>query len=139
MPEMQNPASTPDNQRNADPLSSLYKMSRTAGLGTTEYVAINGAAVTAAILGVASSLALMADILLVIPLVGLVFAIVAIRQISYSNGMQGGKLLAWGGLVLCLAFAGIVVGGEVKEQMGHRSDTEQIVGVLDQFSAAAKA
>src|SRR3954452_11695166 len=108
MPEMQNQASTPDNPGNTDPLSSLYKMSRTAGLGTTEYVAINGAAVTAAILGLASALAIMADVLLVIPLVGIIFAIVALRQISHSSGTQGGRALAWAGLVLSLAFAAIV-------------------------------
>lgn len=123
----------------SDSLSGLYKMSRTAGLGSTDYVAINGAAVAAAILGVASSLAILANVFLVVPVVGIIFAIAAIRQISHSNGTQGGKLLAWGGMLLSLAFAGIVVGSEVKEALGHKADTQEITRVIDQFSAAAKA
>lgn len=122
-----------------DQLSSLYKMSRTAGLGSTDYVAINGAAVAAAILGVASSFAFVANVFLVVPIVGIVFAIAALRQIAHSNGTQGGRLLAVGGLVLSLLFAGVVVGGEVKEAVGHRQDSAEITGLIDQFSEAAKA
>jgi hypothetical protein len=139
MPDLQNQSPNRDTTGAADPLSNLYKMSRTAGLGSTEYVAINGAAVTAAILGMASALAMVADVLLVIPVVGVIFAIVALRQISHSNGTQGGRLLAWGGLVLSLAFAGIVIGGQVREVMAHRADSAQIVSLIDEFSAAAKA
>lgn len=122
-----------------DQLSSLYKMSRTAGLGSTDYVAINGAAVAAAILGAASSLSFVANVFLVVPIVGIVFAIVALRQIAHSNGTQGGRLLAVGGLVLSLLFAGIVIGGEVKEAVGHTADSKEITGLIDQFSDAAKA
>jgi hypothetical protein len=114
-------------------------MSRTAGLGSTEYVAINGAAVGAAILGVASSLAILANIFLVVPLVGIVFGVVAVRQIKDSNGTQGGRALAWGGILLSLIFAGVVVGGEVREIVTHRQDTAELTSLIDQFSDAAKA
>ncbi|HZZ44768.1 MAG TPA: DUF4190 domain-containing protein [Tepidisphaeraceae bacterium] len=133
MAELQNQSTTAPDQ-----LSSLYKMSRTAGLGTTEYVAINGAAVTAAILGVASSLAILDDVLLVIPIVGIIFGIVALRQIGQSNGTQGGRVLGWGGLVLSLGLAGIVIGGEAKAMMGHQADSKQIVGIIDELSADVK-
>lgn len=136
MTDLQN---MPSDRPSADPISELHKMSRTAGLGLTEYVAINGAAVTAAILGVASSLAILAGILLVIPIVGIIFAVSAIRQISRSNGTQGGRVLAWGGLVLSLGFAGIVVGGEIREEVIHREDSTQLTQIIDQLSAAAKS
>src|SRR4051794_6354462 len=70
-----------------DPLAHLHRMSTTAGLGSGEYVAINGAAVFGFILGLASALCLFEEtILLVIPLVGAITSIVALRQIAKSNG-----------------------------------------------------
>src|SRR5439155_24799091 len=84
-----------------DPLSHLHKMSTTAGLGSGEYVAINGTAIFALILGIVSALTLFEElVLLVVPLVGVVAAIVALRQISRSGGTQTGKGLATAGLVL---------------------------------------
>src|SRR4051794_6725127 len=83
-----------------DPLSHLHKMSTTAGLGSTDYVAVNGVAVATIFMGLASSLALLDVTLLAIPLVTVVLAIIALRQIANSNGTQTGRLLAWGGLVL---------------------------------------
>src|SRR4051794_23567765 len=59
------------------PPAPPHRMSTTAGLGSGEYVAINGTAVFALILGFASLLCLFEEtILLVIPLVGIVAAIV---------------------------------------------------------------
>ena len=138
MPDTQNQPTNPG-APSGDPLANLYKMSRTAGLGSTEYVAINGAAVTAAILGVASALAVLANVLLIIPVVGVIFGIVAIRQIADSNGTQGGRLLAWGGLVLSLALGGLIVGAQVRENLAHKADTQQLVKLIDDFDKAAKA
>src|SRR2546423_3462881 len=85
-----------------DPLARLHKMSTTAGLGTTEYVAINPMAVATIFLGAASALALMDVTLLAVPVVTIVVGIVALRQIARSGGTQTGRGLAWGGLLLAL-------------------------------------
>src|SRR3954451_18973037 len=90
-------------------LSQLHKMSTTAGVTNLDYVAVNQTAIIALLLGLASGLAFFGYLLLIIPLVGIVFAIVAIRQITDSNGTQTGKGLAWGGLALCLLFGGGVL------------------------------
>src|SRR3954471_976134 len=89
----------------ADPLRSLHKMSTTAGVGSQEYVEINLVAVWAVVLGLLSFLALLDNVLLIVPVIGTVFAIVALRQIRNSAGTQTGGAIAWGALVLSLGFA----------------------------------
>jgi hypothetical protein len=70
-----------------DPLARLKKMSTTAGIGYgQEYVAVNPVAVAALLLGVGSLLVFLHDVLLLIPLAGVVCAVIAWRQISNSNG-----------------------------------------------------
>src|SRR4051812_20788417 len=93
-----------------DPLASLHKMSTTAGLtyGGQEYVAVNVVAVVAVLLAVVGALALVGDILLVIPLAAVVCAIVALQQIRGSNGTQTGRWLAALAILLSLVFAGTV-------------------------------
>src|SRR5437763_244038 len=81
-------------------LASLHKMSTTAGVTNLGYVAVNQTAIVAALLGLASALAFFGWLLLVIPIVGVVFAIVAIRQINDSSGTQTGRGLALLGLAL---------------------------------------
>ncbi len=89
-----------------DPIARLKKMSTTAGVGSQEYVAVNPMAVAALLLGVASLLVFVHDTLLLIPLAGIVCAVIAWRQIRNSNGTQTGRLMALAGLVLCLAVGG---------------------------------
>ena len=84
----------------ADPLSKLHKMSTTAGVASQQYVAVNTTAVVAALLGVASAMAMFSPLLLVIPVATVVVSIVAWRQIANSNGTETGKPLAVLGLVL---------------------------------------
>src|SRR6266496_4787827 len=69
-----------------DPIAHLHKMSTTAGLGSGDYVAVNGAAVFALLLGIASALILFEDYLLVIPIACVIVSIVAWIQINHSNG-----------------------------------------------------
>src|SRR5688500_6062526 len=109
------PQNRADSSTGDDPLSHLHKMSTTAGLGSTEYVAINAPSVFALIFGLASVMAIFDNILLIIPLAGLVCAILALRQISQSNGTQTGRGLAIGGLLLSLAFGGYVVANQLTE------------------------
>jgi hypothetical protein len=144
MPDLTPPELTPpdthshpdrpvDSSNAADPLSGLHKMSTTAGLGTTEYVAINAPAVFALILGLASVLAIVDNILLVVPIAGIVCAIVAMKQISNSNGTQTGRGLAIIGLLLSLGFGGYVVVNQLTEASRTRADREQIAKLVEAF------
>src|SRR5438045_5685628 len=117
-----------------DPLAHLHKMSTTAGLGTTEYVAINPMAVATICLGAASGLALLDAMLLALPVVTIVVAIIALRQIHHSGGTQTGRGLWWGGLLLALLFAGIVGGRAVAAQVRTRADQAAIANLVGEFS-----
>ena len=57
-------------------------------------MAVNTAAVLAALLGVASGLAIFSPLLLVIPGIAVIVSVIAWRQIANSNGTETGKPLA---------------------------------------------
>src|SRR5215218_496972 len=84
-------AAPPTTPGDDDPLSHLHKMSTTAGLGSGDYVAVNGAAVFSLLLGLASMLSMLEEILLIIPLACIIVSVIAWRQINHSNGTQTGK------------------------------------------------
>lgn len=115
------------------PLSGLHKMSTTAGVANAQYVAINPLAIVALLFGIASALSLIGSLLLVIPVVGVLFAVVAWRQIDSSSGTQTGKVLAACGGVLCVALGGVVIARQVSEAADARRETRQISGVIDQL------
>src|SRR3954469_19562554 len=92
-----------------DPLAHLHKMSTTAGLGSTDYVAINPVAVAASLLGLASALVLLDLLLGVIPLLAIGCAVVSLIQISRSGGTQTGRKWAVLGILLAIAFSSVVV------------------------------
>src|SRR6476646_9155703 len=96
----------------ADPLAGLHKMSTTAGVTNLDYVAVNQTAIAAVLIGLLSVVSFFGHLLLVIPVVGVIFAIVALRQISNSNGTQTGKGLALLALLLCLGLGGTAIGME---------------------------
>src|SRR5438477_8310665 len=122
-----------------DPLAHLHKMSTTAGLGSGDYVAVNGTAVFALLLGIASALALMTEVLLVLPLAGLVTAIIGLRQINHSNGTQTGKGLVVIAMVLALGLGGFVLGRWATEGWRTREDRKAIHQLIADFSAKVKA
>jgi hypothetical protein len=100
-------AARPEGGDAPDPLARLKKMSTTAGIGYgQEYVAVNPVAVAALLLGVGSLLVFLHDVLLVIPLAGVVCAVIAWRQIGNSNGTQTGRFMAAAGLGLSLCLGG---------------------------------
>src|SRR5687768_5180367 len=74
-----------------DALTHLHKMSTTTGLGSTDSVAINAPSVWAVSLGLASALAIVDKILLIVPVAGVICAIVALYQIGKSAGTQTGR------------------------------------------------
>lgn len=122
-----------------DPLSHLHKMSTTAGLGSGEYVAVNGAAVVTLLLGLASALTLFEELLLVIPITAIIVGIVAWRQVNQSNGTQTGKGLVVVGLLCAIGFGGFVVTREATRGMRTRDDRNAIRATINEFGAKVKA
>jgi hypothetical protein len=122
-----------DPAADTDPLLHLHKMSTTAGVGSQDYVAINITAVVAALFGVASLLAIINNILLVVPIVGAVLSFAALTQIRHSNGTQTGGGLAWLGLLLC---GGITIGlitTRIVETVRRDQDQRAVAALCDQF------
>ncbi|WP_428938959.1 DUF4190 domain-containing protein [Fontivita pretiosa] len=116
-----------------DPLAKLHKMSRTAGLGSAEYVAINATAVAAIILGLLSFGAVLSEVLLVLPLAAVVSGIIAIRQIRNSAGTQTGRGIALIGILLGLGFLGAVGGGKLLHLREVRQERGKIIALIEQF------
>jgi hypothetical protein len=114
-------------------LAQLHKMSTTAGVTNLDYVAVNQTAIVAALLGLASALSFFGNLLLVIPVVGVIFAIVAIRQIRDSSGTQTGKLLAIVGLLLCVLLGGGAITKEAMEIAAVKGDENKIASTLSQL------
>jgi hypothetical protein len=123
----------PDPAAASEHLLHLHKMSTTAGLGSGEYVAVNVTAVLAIICGLASMLAILGNLLLVIPAIGVVLGIVAIVQISRSNGTQTGKLLAWAGLILSVLIGGGLVTTQIVQAAARAQDEKDIAALCHQF------
>jgi hypothetical protein len=94
------PLDARDSAADTEPLLHLHKMSTTAGLGSGDYVAVNVTAVVAVLFGLASFVAKFSEVLLIIPVVGVVLSIVALWQIRNSNGTQTGRFFALAGLAL---------------------------------------
>jgi hypothetical protein len=123
-----------------DPLSGLYKMSTTAGLGSADYVAINATSIVALLLGVASILCLIFGTgLLVVPVAAVICAVIAWRQISNSSGTQSGRILAIGGLALALVFGGMQLVRSAQAAARQRADEAELNAVISTFGDAIKA
>jgi hypothetical protein len=120
-------------------LAQLHKMSTTAGVTNQGYVAVNQTAVVAVFLGLASALALLGWLLLVIPVVGIIFAVVAIWQIKDSAGTQTGRGLAIAGLALCLLLGGGEVVKEWREIAAKQDDENKIAATLSDVGKFIRA
>lgn len=132
--------SSPSSEASSDnALGGLHRMSTTAGVGSQDYVAINNLAVTALIFGFISGAAFLGFVMLVIPLAGIFFGVVALKQIRNSGGTQTGSLLAWGGILLSLIFAGSLIGFSIKQSIAHREDRARIAVVVEDFDKAFRA
>lgn len=121
-----------------DPLTHLHKMSTTAGLGSTDYVAINGPSVVAVILGLASALAVVATILLIVPIAGVICAAVALYQVGKSGGTQTGRGLAILGLLLSLGFAAYVGYAGIAKARQESRDQAAIELLITDFTGHAQ-
>src|SRR5687768_9014661 len=117
-----------------DPLHNLYRMSRTAGLGSGDYVAINNTAIAALLLGLASALALLWPAALVVAAAAIVCGVVALLQIRSSNGTQTGRAFAVLGILLGLALGGATAGKIVMRRVEHRRDEAKIGELVKQLN-----
>lgn len=118
-----------------DPLAGLFHMSNTAGAGTQEYVAINPMAIAALLLGFASVLVILSELLLVIPLIGIICAIVAIVQVRRSNQTQTGTALAIVGLILAGLLGIGRLGYATMNRYREGADERQVSQLVDAFGA----
>lgn len=114
----------------ASGINRLKKMSTTAGLGSGDYAAVNTLSVVAIAGALLSILALLTDLLLIIPVLTLVSGIVALRQIGASNGTQTGRGLAVVAILISLGIASYVVGGRVYRSVVNKPDQEQLVALV---------
>jgi hypothetical protein len=116
-----------------DPLASLHKMSTTAGITSQEYVAINIPSILALVLGLATVLAALSPVLLLIPVAAICVALIALSQIRASNGTQTGRGFAWLGIILSLAIGGFVLARAGLEHAKTRADRDVIIRQIEQL------
>jgi hypothetical protein len=111
-----------------DPFAHLHKMSTTAGLGSGDYVAINGTAIACILLGIASAFVLFdSPVLLIIPSLGVIAGIVAWQQISASNGTQTGRQVAAIGMLLSLGLGGFYSIHKIYTTFQVQADEQAVV------------
>lgn len=117
----------------ADPLAHLYKMSRTAGLGSGDYVAVNPVAVTSVIFGIASALVIVDNLFILLPMVGLVLGVIGWRQVRRSNGTQTGAIMAAAAILLSAGFLGAKAGREGLQSLQQRADKQAVSQMMESF------
>lgn len=122
-----------------DPLAKLHRMSTTAGVASQAYVAVNTTAIIAVILGLASAMTLLSNLLLFVPAVGIVVSVVAWRQIRNSNGTETGSALAVLGLLLSLLIGGGVTYRAIADHNRTQADIRQMMAIADKLAADVKA
>lgn len=116
-----------------DPLSHLHKMSTTAGVSSQDYVAINIPSIIALVLGLASVLAAVFPVALLIPAVSVVFGLVSLSQIRRSNGTQTGRGFAYLGILISLAIGGFVLARQVVTRQQSRLDRDEIIARIEEL------
>jgi hypothetical protein len=124
---------------NDDPLRTLHKMSRTAGLGSNEYVAINPFSVAAVFFGLASGLVIFDALFLVVPAVAVILGLVALYQIRHSNGTQTGRGLSWLAIGLAVLFTALLGSKQILQIIGTQSDKRAIAQLVRDFGADISA
>jgi hypothetical protein len=117
-----------------DPLHNLYRMSRTAGLGSGDYVAINNTSVLAFLLGLAGVLALLSPMMVIVPVAALICGVLAQFQIRSSNGTQTGQAFAALGILLGLVFGGISAANSVRANIAKREDAREVAQAVKSLS-----
>jgi len=124
------PAAANTTRTDVDPLAGLHKMSTTAGVTNLDYVAVNQTAIAAVLVGLLSALSFFGFLLLVIPIVGAIFAVIALRQIADSNGTQTGRGLAILALALCVILGGTAIGREAVAAMRVKGSERAVAATI---------
>jgi hypothetical protein len=123
----------------ADPIAGLHKMSTTAGVGSSDYVEINTLAIVSAVLALVSAFSLMEELFLLAGLAAIIVGAIALRQISQSNGTQGGRALAATGILLSLAIGAGVVARTVSARAAVRKEEQAVNALIDELGRSIKA
>ncbi|QOV88664.1 hypothetical protein [Humisphaera borealis] len=108
-------------------------MSTTAGLGSGDYAAVNTLAVVAFVGSLLGCLALLADLLVVIPVAAVVCAVIALRQIAASNGTQAGRWAGILAIVIGVGVVGILVGSRIYVSVQNKPDQQQVLSIISEF------
>jgi type II secretory pathway pseudopilin PulG len=125
MSELETPRSSPEMTED-DPIGRLHKMSTTAGVASSDYVAINSLAIASIILGLVAAMAFVHPFFVLVGAVGVICGVIAIVQIRGSNGTQGGMLLAVLGILISVGFAGLTGARQVAEARRQKAQTQEI-------------
>jgi hypothetical protein len=144
MTDFNDPKSTatlprPTADQGPDPLAGLHKMSTTAGITSQEYVAINIPSIVALVLGLASVVAVLNPVLLVVPLAAIVTAFAALSQIRASNGTQTGRAFAILGIVLALGIGGFRLVRAVTDRFQSQADRQAIASRIEEVGRLVRA
>lgn len=117
-------------------LAGLHRMSRTAGLGSSDYTAVNTLSVVGLIVAGASALALVTPFFLLLSILGVVLAVMAIVQIRNSGGTQTGLPLAALALLLSATFSGISGVKYINSITQEKADIRELDELVQNFGKA---
>src|SRR5690349_508815 len=133
-PETRTASAAPSSGAGDDPLHNLYRMSRTAGLGSGDYVAINNTSILAFILGLAAVLSTLYPLLLLVSAAAVVCGTMAFVQIRSSNGTQSGRAFALLGILLGLGLGGYAGAKLAMAGVERHQDEAAIDGLVHRLS-----
>jgi len=128
-----------DAEDGPDPLANLHKMSTTAGITSQEYVAINIPSIISVVLGVASVVAVLNPVLLMVPLAAVITALASLSQIRASNGTQTGRGFAILGIVLALGIGGYVFARAIANRFQTQADRQVVAAKMEEIGRLVRA
>lgn len=128
-----------DAAENIDPVTGLYRMSRTAGVGLQDYAEINPFAVGSLVAGLASWLVFFGQLLFIVPLLGLIMGLWAVIRILGSNRTQTGLLPAFAGIALSAGVGGYGLYERLVIARFDAADQAAIVKLVDDLAASILA
>lgn len=88
-------------------IPSEHEASHGDATATDEYRPVSGMAVAAAVFGVLSLAAAIHPSFVILPVLGVAFAVVALRDVNAADSIKIGRLAALAGLALSLVFCGV--------------------------------
>lgn len=117
-------------------ISKLHHMSTTAGMGAGDYVEINPMAIASVALALLSLWGIAFTPFLLLGALGLLAGAFSLIKIHYSNGTQGGKMIAGVGILLSLAISGGEGGRQYIQYAKTERDSQAMRLVAQQLGQA---